>query len=135
MNHHKALNRQRQRRLFRVRKRIHGSADRPRLTVFRSHQNVYVQLIDDDAGRTLAAASTMDKDVRGGLRYGGNKAAAQAVGKAIAERALAAGIKQVAFDRGPFRVSWRRGVNRVALASIGGSALVDGIVIVPAGSR
>ncbi len=100
MNHEKALGRQRQRRQFRVRKRICGSAARPRLTVFRSHKHMYVQLIDDGDGRTLAAASTRDKDVLGQLRYGGNKTAAQAVGKAIAERALAAGIKQVAFDRG-----------------------------------
>ena len=61
---------------------------------------MYVQVIDDSAGRTLAAASTTDKEVLGRLPYGGNKAAAQAVGKVIAERALAAGIKQVAFDRG-----------------------------------
>jgi large subunit ribosomal protein L18 len=70
------------------------------LTVFRSHKHVYVQIIDDMAGRTLAAASTVDKDLRDQVRYGGNKRAAQAIGKAIAERALAAGIKQVAFDRG-----------------------------------
>jgi large subunit ribosomal protein L18 len=61
---------------------------------------MYAQVVDDMAGRTLAAASTVDKDVLGSLRYGGNKSAAQVVGKAIAERALAAGIKQVAFDRG-----------------------------------
>lgn len=85
---------------MRVRKRIHGSADRPRLSVFRSHKHTYVQVIDDNSGRTLAAASTVDKDLRGQLAYGGNKSAAQAIGKAIAERALAAGIKQVAFDRG-----------------------------------
>jgi large subunit ribosomal protein L18 len=100
VNHEKALARQRRRRQFRVRKRIHGSAARPRLAVFRSHKHVYVQVIDDGAGRTLAAASTLDKDLRGQLRNGGNKTAAQAVGKVIAERALAAGIKQVAFDRG-----------------------------------
>jgi large subunit ribosomal protein L18 len=70
------------------------------LSIFRSHQNMYVQVIDDVTGRTLAAASTLDKDVRDQAKYGGNKTAAQAVGKAIAERALAAGIKKVAFDRG-----------------------------------
>jgi large subunit ribosomal protein L18 len=100
VNHERAIVRQRQRRQFRVRKRIHGSATRPRLTVFRSHKHIYVQVIDDSAGHTLAAASTLDKDVRGQLKYGGNAGAAQAVGKAIAERALAAGIKKVAFDRG-----------------------------------
>ncbi len=100
MNHEKAIAHQRQRRQFRVRKRTQGSATRPRLTVFRSHKHVYAQVIDDSAGRTLAAASTVDKDLRDQLRYGGNKAAAQAIGKAIAQKALAAGIKQVAFDRG-----------------------------------
>jgi large subunit ribosomal protein L18 len=100
VNHEKAILQQRERRQFRVRKRVRGNTARPRLTVFRSHKHLYVQVIDDSAGRTLAAASTTDKEVLGQLRYGGNKAAAQAVGKAIAQRALAAGIKQVAFDRG-----------------------------------
>jgi large subunit ribosomal protein L18 len=100
VNHDKAIARQRQRRQFRVRKRFHSSEARPRLTVFRSHKHMYAQVIDDSAGRTLVAASTVDKDLRGQLRYGGNKAAAQAIGKAIAERALAAGVKQVSFDRG-----------------------------------
>jgi large subunit ribosomal protein L18 len=100
VNHEKAILQQRQRRQFRVRKRVRGSTARPRLTVFRSHKHMYVQIIDDTVGRTLAAASTADKEVLGQLPYGGNKAAAQAVGKTIAARALAAGIKQVAFDRG-----------------------------------
>ncbi|HEV3137981.1 MAG TPA: 50S ribosomal protein L18 [Pirellulales bacterium] len=100
MNHEKAILQQRERRQFRVRKRVRGNPARPRLTVFRSHKHLYVQVIDDSIGRTLAAASTTDKEVLGQLRYGGNKVAAQAVGKAIAQRALAAGIKQVAFDRG-----------------------------------
>ena len=98
---------QRQRRRFRVRKSIRGTAERPRLTVFRSHKHIYAQVIDDDAGRTLAAASTPDKDLRGEVKYGGNKAAAKAVGKAIAERAMAAGIKQVAFDRGEYQYHGR----------------------------
>jgi large subunit ribosomal protein L18 len=100
VNHEKAILQQRERRQFRVRKRVRGNPARPRLTVFRSHKHLYVQVIDDSVGRTLAAASTTDKEVLGQLRYGGNKVAAQAVGKAIAQRALAAGIKQVAFDRG-----------------------------------
>ena len=100
MNHEKAIARQRQRRQFRVRKHTLGSVTRPRLTVFRSHKHMYAQVIDDTVGRTLAAASTADKDLLGELKYGGNKTAAQTIGKAIAERALAAGIKQVAFDRG-----------------------------------
>ncbi len=107
MNHERALSRQRKRRQFRVRKRIRGTAMRPRLTVFRSHKHMYVQVIDDSVGRTLAAAGTGDKDLRGELRYGGNQTAAQAVGKAIAERALAAGIKQVAFDRGTCKYQGR----------------------------
>ncbi len=100
MNHEKAIARQRERRQFRVRKRIRGTADRPRLCVFRSHKHIYAQVIDDAAGRTLVSASTVDAELRAGLKYGGNKAAAEAIGKAIAERALAAGVKQVAFDRG-----------------------------------
>jgi large subunit ribosomal protein L18 len=100
VNHEKTVLKQRQRRGFRVRKRVRGTTERPRLTVFRSHKNVYAQVIDDTVGRTLVSASTVDKDLAGDLKYGGNKSAAQAVGKAIAERALAVGIKQVAFDRG-----------------------------------
>ncbi len=100
MNHERALNQQRRRRRFRVRKRVRGTAARPRLSIFRSHKHMYVQVIDDSVGRTLAAASTGDKDLRGELRCGGNRTAAQALGKAIAEQALAVGVKQVAFDRG-----------------------------------
>jgi large subunit ribosomal protein L18 len=83
-----------------VRKRVRGTSERPRLTVFRSHKHVYAQVIDDSTGRTLAAASSVDKDLKSDVKYGGNVTAATAIGKAIAERALAAGIKQVAFDRG-----------------------------------
>jgi large subunit ribosomal protein L18 len=83
-----------------VRKRVRGTSERPRLTVFRSHKHVYAQVIDDSTGRTLAAASSVDKDLKSDVKYGGNVNAATAIGKAIAERALAAGIKQVAFDRG-----------------------------------
>ncbi|HEY2895295.1 MAG TPA: 50S ribosomal protein L18 [Pirellulales bacterium] len=100
MNHEKAIGKQRERRQFRVRKRVRGNEARPRLCVFRSHKHMYAQVIDDGSGRTLAAASTADKEVLGTLPYGGNRSAAQAVGKAIAERAMAAGVKQVAFDRG-----------------------------------
>jgi large subunit ribosomal protein L18 len=100
MNHERAILKQRKRRGFRVRKRIRGTAARPRLAVFRSHKHLYAQVIDDGAGRTLAAASTVDKDLRGDVKYGGNKSAAASIGKAIAERSIAAGINQVAFDRG-----------------------------------
>ena len=84
-----------------MRKRVRGNTERPRLTVHRSHKHVYAQVIDDSTGRTLASASTVDKDLRSDVKYGGNVSAATAIGKAIAERAIAAGIKQVAFDRGP----------------------------------
>ena len=77
------------------------------MTVFRSHSHVSCQIIDDEAGKTLVSASTLDAVLREKLGYGGNKAAAQAVGKALAEKALAAGIKQVCFDRGHFRYHGR----------------------------
>ncbi|MFL1460584.1 50S ribosomal protein L18 [Roseococcus sp. DSY-14] len=77
-------------------------AGRPRLSVFRSGRHIYAQVIDDTAGRTVAAASSLEKDMRGALKTGADKAAAEAVGKAVAERALAAGVTAVVFDRGPF---------------------------------
>lgn len=82
-----------------MRNRLKRDASRPRLSVHRSHKHIYAQLIDDAAGKTLVAASTQDKQLRGAIKYGGNKAAAEAVGKALAERALAAGYKDVYFDR------------------------------------
>jgi large subunit ribosomal protein L18 len=75
---------------------------RPRLTVFRSSRHIYAQIIDDVAGRTLAAASTLDAGVKGDVKTGADKAAAVAVGKLIAERAKAAGVAQVIFDRGGY---------------------------------
>ena len=107
MNHQKAIGRQRQRRRFRVTKRIRGTAERPRLCVFRTHKHMYAQLIDDGGARTIASASTVDKDLRGEVKYGGNRTAAQAVGRSIAERALAAGVKQVCFDRREFQYHGR----------------------------
>lgn len=83
----------------RVRKNISGTAARPRLNVFRSLSNIYAQIIDDEKGVTLVAASSMDKDFEG---YGGNIEAAKAVGQAVAKKALAAGIKEVVFDRGGY---------------------------------
>jgi len=77
------------------------------MSVFRSHKHIYVQLIDDDQGKTLAAASTADKDLRDQVKYGGNKTAAVTIGKAIAERAIAAGIKEVAFDRREYQYHGR----------------------------
>jgi large subunit ribosomal protein L18 len=107
MNHEKTIRMQRLRRRFRVRNRIKADSTRPRLAVFRSHKHIYAQLVDDAQGRTLCAASTADKDLSGELKYGGNKTAAQAVGKAIAERALAAGVKDVAFDRRDYQYHGR----------------------------
>ncbi|MHC4917922.1 MAG: 50S ribosomal protein L18, partial [Planctomycetota bacterium] len=93
----KAVRRQRRRR--HVRRRVAGTADRPRLTVFRSCRNIYAQIIDDTVGRTLVSASSRDKGLRGGMAYWGNKAAAISVGKVLAERAVEAGIRKVVFDR------------------------------------
>ncbi len=107
MDHHKQIGRQRLRRSYRVRKRLHGTPERPRLSVARSHKHIAAQVIDDISGRTLAAASTLEKAIGGALKSGGNTDAAKAVGKAIAERAAAAGIKAVCFDRGRLRYHGR----------------------------
>ena len=75
---------------------------RPRLSVFRSGRHIYAQVIDDGQSRTLAAASTLEKDLREGLKTGADKDAATAVGRKVAERAVAAGVTKVVFDRGPY---------------------------------
>ena len=92
-------NAQRIKRHKRVRSKISGTPEMPRLNVFRSEANIYAQIIDDVAGVTLVSASSLDKAVEG---YGGNTAAAAAVGKLIAERAKAKGIENVVFDRGGY---------------------------------
>ena len=92
-------NKARIKRHKRVRAKISGTAECPRLNVFRSTNNIYAQLIDDVAGVTLAAASTLDKELNG---YGGNKEAAKKVGKLIAERAAQKNITEVVFDRGGY---------------------------------
>ena len=84
----------------RIRKKVSGTAERPRLAIFRSLNHIYAQVIDDVNGKTLAAASTTEKDLKG--NSGGTIAAAQTIGKAIAERAQAAGVSQVVFDRGGY---------------------------------
>jgi large subunit ribosomal protein L18 len=90
-------------RASRVRRQIKAVANgRPRLSVHRSSKNIYVQVIDDVAGRTLAAASTLDAGLRTSLKTGADVAAAAAVGKLVAERATQAGVKEVVFDRGAF---------------------------------
>jgi large subunit ribosomal protein L18 len=88
------------RRKARVRRALRAAANgRPRLSVFRSSKQIYVQVIDDAQGRTLASASSLDKDLKAGLKTGSDVAAAAAVGKLVAERAKAAGVSQVIFDR------------------------------------
>lgn len=92
---------QRERRKRRVRKNVSGTMERPRLTVFRSHKNIFAQIIDDIQGHTLVAASTMEKPAKAELinGHGGNKAAAAKVGTVLAAKAIEKGIKKVVFDR------------------------------------
>jgi large subunit ribosomal protein L18 len=96
----KVVDGQRERRAFRVRKRVRGTAERPRLCVYRSLQNFGCQVIDDTTGKTLVSVTSRDKDLRAQIGYGGNCEAAKKLGKILAERAIQAGIKQVAMDRG-----------------------------------
>ncbi len=103
----KLLTKRRTRRRFHVRNKLRANSDRPRLSVFRSHRHMICQVIDDKTGRTLASASTHDKSLRDQIPYGGNKAAAALLGKVIAERALAAGVSVVAFDRGHYKYHGR----------------------------
>jgi len=91
----------------RIRKKIFGTPERPRLSVFRSEKHIYAQIIDDTKGITLAAASTTEKALREKLQKTWNIEAAKEVGKLIAERALAKGIKEVVFDRGGFKYHGR----------------------------
>lgn len=92
-----------ERRLQRVRRSIKKAANgRPRLSVFRSSKQIYAQVIDDAQGVTVASASTLEKDLRSGIKTGATVEAAAAIGKLIAERAVAAGVKQVVFDRGAY---------------------------------
>lgn len=107
MKHERKIGRQRQRRRFRVRNRVKRDATHPRLSVFRSTKHIYAQIIDDEEGKTLVAASTRDKGLREEVSYGGNCGAASVVGKAIAELALKAGIEKVAFDRREYKYHGR----------------------------
>jgi large subunit ribosomal protein L18 len=101
----KAKRRQQLRRRRHVRNRITGTPERPRLSVFRSNKHIYVQLIDDLSGTTLAAVGSRGKEA--GIPYGGNRAAAELIGKRIAEAARSKGVTQVAFDRGHYRFHGR----------------------------
>lgn len=95
-------NKARVRRHLRVRKKINGTAARPRLNVFRSSKHIYAQLIDDVAGVTLAAASTLDKELNGEVKNGGSVESARKVGELVAKRAKEKGVSEVVFDRGGY---------------------------------
>ncbi len=103
-----AHNKQFQQRRDRVRRTLRKvAADRPRLSVFRSSKHIYAQLIDDGKGVTIAAASSLDRELKGNLPKGTDKAAAAVVGKLLAERAQKAGIREVVFDRGAYKYHGR----------------------------
>ena len=107
MKYSKQLNLTRWRRKNRVRKKLRGTADCPRLNVHRSNKHIYCQLIDDESGKTIASASTRDKDLAGKIKFGGNLEAAKQVGAVIAEKAKSAGVSQVRFDRGRYNYHGR----------------------------
>jgi len=98
---------QRHRRQLRVRSRIYGTTERPRLSVFRSLKHIYAQIIDDSSGKTLIAASTIDPDVRSQVKSGGNRQAAEVVGQVLGSRAQSQGICRVAFDRRHYKYHGR----------------------------
>ncbi len=100
-------NAHRQRVHARVRTRVEGTPERPRLCVYRSLGNIYAQVIEDRTGRTLVSASSIDKEMKKQMKGGGNVAAAKVIGKAVAERAKAAGIEKVVFDRGGYKYHGR----------------------------
>jgi large subunit ribosomal protein L18 len=93
----------RKRRHVRIRRRVHGNPERPRLAVFRSLTDIYVQIIDDEAGNTLVSASSIDKELRSKMKGKTKTEQAEIVGEAIAERAKSAGIKSIVFDRGGYK--------------------------------
>jgi large subunit ribosomal protein L18 len=107
MNHQKAKLKRRLRRRHHVRRKITGTPERPRLTVFRSSKHIYAQLIDDLTGTTLAAASSVTPEIHKDLPYGGNVKAATVVGKRLAEAAKERGIQKAAFDRGHYKFHGR----------------------------
>ena len=106
-NQQKLVQTRRLRRQRRVRNRLSGTAERPRLAVFRSSKHMYAQMINDQSGTTLVSASTRDAEFRSQLKYGGNKAAAALVGRLVAERARKAGIDRVCFDRRSYKYHGR----------------------------
>jgi large subunit ribosomal protein L18 len=108
LSHREVVQARRRRRQLRVRKRLFGTPQRPRLAVFRSSKHIYAQIINDVVGVTLVSASTLDKEIRPLLTgSGGNKPAADLVGKMVGQRAKAAGINKVCFDRRSYRYHGR----------------------------
>ena len=95
------------RRKYHVRKKVFGTPDRPRLSVFRSNKHIYAQIIDDTAGATLASTSTKTKAIQGQLSHSSNKKAAEVIGEAVAKQALGVGIKCVCFDRNQYKYHGR----------------------------
>jgi len=106
-NHHLLVQTRRVRRQHRIRKRLFGTLERPRLAIFRSSKHIYAQVVNDLTATTLASASTLDPEIKAQLKYGGNKAAATVVGRVVAERARQAGIDKVCFDRRSYRYHGR----------------------------
>ena len=106
-NHQRLVQTRRLRRQRHVRNRLSGTTQRPRLAVFRSSKHIYAQMINDETGTTLVAASTMEPDNKAQVKYGGNKAAAKVVGRVVAERAKQAGIDKVCFDRRSYKYHGR----------------------------
>lgn len=94
-------------RRLRVRRRVRGTAERPRLSVSRSLKHIYAQLVDDDSGRTLVFVGSLSREFRERLKKGGNVAAARLVGELVAQKARGRGIEQVVFDRGPYQFHGR----------------------------
>ena len=107
MKRGKTAHHARLRRHLRVRKTVHGTPERPRLSVYRSLSHIYAQVIDDEAGRTVAAASDLEAELRGQKNGKGKTDVAKRVGELIARRALESGVKQVVFDRGGYRFHGR----------------------------
>jgi large subunit ribosomal protein L18 len=106
-NHQRLVQTRRLRRQRHVRNRMSGTPERPRLSVFRSSKHIYAQMVNDQTGTTLVAASTMEPDIKAQVKYGGNRAAAAVVGRVVAERAKQAGIDKVCFDRRSYKYHGR----------------------------
>ena len=107
MNQRNQVQVRRVRRQKSVRKKLFGTVDRPRLCIFRSSKHIYAQVINDATGTTIAAASSLDPEIKASSPYGGNKAAASLVGKAVADRAKQAGIEKICFDRRSYKYHGR----------------------------